>query len=374
MSTVYAVAYSSGALYVSFERALHASHSQLSLLFALTTCLYFLLGAVSGPLADRIGARSLVLIGAVCMGVGLATTADANSLTWVYLTLGGGVGLGVACVYVPMVGSVNAWYERRPNRASAIGRTAAAISLGTLVGAPPLAFLIGRHGWRAALVIVGIAAAALLGLAAQLTHRPPQTHRPARPDWDRVLRRTRHFRCLYASLILMAMPRFFPLTFLIPFAESHRIHGVVAALLVTCMGIGGLASRLAVGRITERFGALATYRWCTAGLAASYLIWLAAPPTMPWLITFALASGASYGGTVASCPLIVAEVYGSATLSPVLGVLLTANGFGALICLVGAGALIDATGYTAAIAAGALLSIASLCAVAPLRAQPAATP
>jgi MFS family permease len=326
---------------------------------------------VSGPLADRIGARWLLLIGAACLGIGLAATAGLGSLIWAYLTLGGGIGLGVACAYVPSVASVGAWYEHRADRASAIGKTAAAVSVGTLVGAPAVAWLISGHGWRTALVIIAVAAAALLGIAAILTRRPPHPPGLVRPDWDRVLKQTRHFRCLYLSLILMAMPRFFPLTFLIPFAESHRIHGVVAALLVTFMGVGGLASRLVVARITERVGAVATYSLCTAGLAGSYLIWLVAPPTMPWLITFALAAGASYGGTVASCPVIVAEAYGSATMSSVLGVLLTANGVGALVCLVGAGALVDATGgYTVAIAVGAVLSIASLCAVIPIRSRP----
>ncbi len=375
ISTVFAVAYSSGALYVSFERAFHASHTQLSLLFALTTCIYFLLGAVSGPLATRIGARSVLLIGALCIGTGTAATAGINSLSWAYLTLGGGIGVGVACAYVPMVASVAAWYEQRPHRASAVGRTAAAVSVGTLAGAPVVAYLISRDGWRAALVITGVGAAGLLGVAAVLTRRPPPTARQTRPDWGLVLRRTRQFRGLYASLILMAMPRFFPLTFLIPFAESHHIHGVVAALLITFMGVGGLGSRLVVGRITERVGAVATYRLCTAGLAGSYAVWLLAPPTMPWLITFALAAGASYGGTVATCPVILAETYGPATMSTVLGVLLTANGIGALICLVGAGALIDATGtYTTAIALGMVLSVASACATMLVRAPTLSIP
>jgi MFS family permease len=84
---------------------------------------------------------------------------------------------------------------------------------------------------------------------------------------------------------------------------------------------------------------------------------------MIWLGVFAVAVGASYGGTVATSPVIVADAYGSAAMSSVLGMLLTANGVGALICLVGAGALIDLTGtYTLAIAAGVLLSLLSLAA------------
>ncbi len=194
---------------MSFERAFHASHTQLEFLFSLTTCAYFLLGAVSGSLADRIGARSVLLLGAASMAVGLIATAGTDSLSWAYLTLGGGVGIGVACVYVPMVGLVGAWYEQRTNRASALGKTAAGVSIGTLVGAPTVAYLVGRNGWRAALVLVGVAAAILLSSAAVLMRRPPQTASRATPDWALILRRTRQFRYLYASLILMSMPRYF---------------------------------------------------------------------------------------------------------------------------------------------------------------------
>jgi hypothetical protein len=58
------------------------------------------------------------------------------------------------------------------------------------------------------------------------------------------------------------------------------------------------------------------------------VIWLVAPSTMAWLTIFALVAGAGYGGTVATCPVIVAETYGSATMATVLGALLTANGSG----------------------------------------------
>ncbi len=368
ISVGYAVAYSSGALYASFERAFHASHSQLAFLFALTTCAYFLLGGVSGWVSDRIGARSIVLIGAVLMSAGLVATAETNALAWAYLTLGGGVGLGVACVYVPLVGLVGAWYDHRPNRAAALGMTAAGVSVGTLVGAPVVAYLVSRLGWMAALVILGVASATLLIGAAAGLRQPVRTVDATTPDWVFVLRRTKPFRCLYASLILMAMPRFFPLTFLIPFAEIHGIHGVTAAVLITFMGVGGLASRLAVSRITVRLGAIITYRLCAAGLVVSYLVWLIAPSTMAWLTTFALAAGASYGGTVATCPVIIAEAYGAASMSTVLGALLTANGIGGLVCLVGAGALIDATGsYTAAIAGGVVLAAGSVCVTLPMR-------
>ncbi len=158
----------------------------------------------------------------------------------------------------------------------------------------------------------------------------------------------------------------FPWTFLIPFAEIHGIHGVDAALLITLMGVGGLASRLAVGRITKRLGSVSTYR--PTGLFGSYLIWVFAPPTIVVLIAFALAAGASYGGTVATCPVMVAEAYGAKSMSTVLGVLLTANGIGGLVCLVGAGALIDATGsFTAAIVVAAVLAAGSVCATLPIQ-------
>ena len=75
------------------------------------------------------------------LAFGLVGTARAGSLGIALGMHGIGVGIGVACAYVPMVALVGAWFERR--RTLALGVAVAGIGVGTLA-LPPAAALIER--------------------------------------------------------------------------------------------------------------------------------------------------------------------------------------------------------------------------------------
>jgi MFS family permease len=77
--------------------------------FLLTSLRFFMLGAASGPAADRLGSRPLVLAGAAAFGLGLAATAVDDRLWIAYLTYG----VGVGCSYVPIIAALAGWSERR---------------------------------------------------------------------------------------------------------------------------------------------------------------------------------------------------------------------------------------------------------------------
>src|SRR5258705_3587917 len=94
-------AYSFSAFVESLQRDFDASRGSVSLVFSLAAFLYFALGIVSGPLADRWGARRLAVLGMILVGAGLALAAAARTIVEVYVAYGLGVGLGVGCSYVP---------------------------------------------------------------------------------------------------------------------------------------------------------------------------------------------------------------------------------------------------------------------------------
>src|SRR5438105_3233768 len=129
-------AYTFSAFVESLQRDFVALRGSVSLVFSLAGFLYFGLGIVSGPLADRWGSRRLAVIGMILTGVGLALAGAARSLTEVYVAYSLGVGLGVGCSYVPVLGAVQRWFARR--RGFASGLAVSGIGLGTLA-MPPLA-------------------------------------------------------------------------------------------------------------------------------------------------------------------------------------------------------------------------------------------
>src|SRR5437764_8586351 len=103
-------AYTFSAFVGSLQQDFAASRGSVSLVFSLAGFLYFALGLLSGPLADRFGSRRLAVIGMVLTGLGLAAAGMARSLIEVYLAYGLGVGLGVGCAYVPAIGAVQRWF------------------------------------------------------------------------------------------------------------------------------------------------------------------------------------------------------------------------------------------------------------------------
>src|SRR5437773_6818745 len=78
-------AYTFSAFLESLQRDFGASRGSVSLVFSLAGFLYFGLGVVSGPLADRFGARPLALVGMMLVGLGLAAASLAQNLIQVYL-------------------------------------------------------------------------------------------------------------------------------------------------------------------------------------------------------------------------------------------------------------------------------------------------
>src|ERR1043165_7582669 len=157
-------AYTFSAFVGSLQRDFGASRGSVSLVFSLAGFLYFALGIVSGPLADRWGSRRLAIIGMVLTGAGLAAASAARSLVEVYVAYGFGVGLGVGCSYVPAVGAVQRWFVRRRGLAS--GLAVSGIGVGTLVMPPLASLLIEVLGWRGAyLALGGLTAVVGAGLA-----------------------------------------------------------------------------------------------------------------------------------------------------------------------------------------------------------------
>src|SRR6266567_5240803 len=174
-------AYTFSAFLESLQRDFGASRGSVSSVFSFAGFLYFGLGIISGPLADRYGSRRLALTGILLIGVGLAAASAARSLVEVYAAYGLGVGLGVGFAYVPAVGAVQRWFLRR--RGFASGLAVSGIGVGTLAMPPLASLLIGTLGWRGAYLTLGALAVVLGGGLAMLIENDPG-HRGLGPDGD----------------------------------------------------------------------------------------------------------------------------------------------------------------------------------------------
>ena len=380
-------AYTFSSFLESLQRDFGASRGSVSLVFSLAGFLYFGLGIVSGPLADRFGSRLLAVAGMLLVGLGLAAASFAQSLMQVYAAYGLGVGLGMGCAYVPAVGAVQRWFLRRRGLAS--GLAVSGIGVGTLAMPPLATMLIAALGWRDAYLALGALAVVLGGGAALLIENDPR-ERGLGPDGDpprsgpqaqvegmsvHEAVRSQRFILLYIACLICSFGVFVPFVHLVPYAGDHGVAASTAVLLLSVIGVGSTAGRFFLGGLADRMGRQTALLAMFAGMAFSLAIWLVSTDAAS-LAGFAFVFGIFYGGWVAVLPAVVMDYFGGRNVSGIIGILYTSVAFGTLIGPSAAGFAFDIThDYTLPILASVSANIvAALIVAAMARNSPAKAP
>jgi MFS family permease len=346
-------AYTFSAFVESLQRDFAASRGSVSLVFSLAGFLYFGMGIVSGPLADRWGSRTLCLIGMLLIGLGLCAASLARTLGEVYWAYGIGIGVGVGCSYVPALGAVQRWFLK--HRGFASGIAVSGIGVGTLVMPPLASLLIRTLGWRHAYLGLGLVATVVgAGMALFIENDPRD--RGLSPDGDslpsgnsieppagfsvREAVRSRRFIGLYAACLTCSFGLFVPFVHLIPYAIDHGVRQSSAVLLLGAIGVGSTAGRFFLGGLADKWGREPALMLMFAGMGVSLLIWVCS--TEWWsLCVFGLVYGVFYGGFVAILPALVMDYFGGRHVSGIIGVLYTSVAFGTLVGPSAAGFVFD---------------------------------
>jgi MFS family permease len=335
-------AYTFSAFVESLQRDFAASRGSVSLVFSLAGFLYFGLGIVSGPLADLWGSRRLAVVGMILVGLGLVAASAARNLTEVYAAYGLGVGLGVGCSYVPVLGAVQRWFVKR--RGFASGLAVSGIGVGTLAMPPLASILIGALGWRETYFVLGCFAV-LVGVGSALLIENDPRDRGLAPDGGllqsdaprvaptgssvREAITSGRFLGLYAACLICSFGLFVPFVHLVPYALDHGVAQSLAVVLLGLIGVGSTAGRFFLGGLADRMGRPRALIVMFAGMALSLVIW-ALSSNFWGLAAFAFAYGVFYGGFVAILPALVMDYFGGRNVSAIIGVLYTSVALGTL--------------------------------------------
>ncbi len=345
LGVIFGVAYSFAAFFEPFVREFDAQRADVSLVFGLCGLVYFALGAFGGMLSDRLGPRVVAGAGMLCIALGLVGASVARSMVEVTLAYGVGVGLGIALVYTPAIGTVQPWFTRR--RGLAAGIASAGIGGGTLVVPLLAAAAIGLWQWRGAMIALA-AGTVLIGFTAALTlKRAPAAARradgtvPGTPLKDALT--SRAFIWMYVMCGFGAFSMFIPFAHLSAAARDLGVPDARAVGLVGLIGIGSLTGRFAIGALADRVGRPITLILAQASLGASFILWGVADGYLAFAL-FALWMGTSYGGIVSLMPALCMDLFGARAVSSIIGTLYSGAAIGNLAGPWLAGRIFDASG------------------------------
>jgi MFS family permease len=311
-----------------------------------------LMSLPAGWLTDRLGVRVTLGGGLLVIGALVVAAAFAHRLP----TLLGALvaaGFGFSVLNPSSGKAVIEWFPPR-GRGLAMGIKQTGLTLGGLTAALTLPPLAQALDWRRALATAGALsiAAAVLVLAVYRTPRSSTEARPA--SWPRlaevgIFMRRPGVIVVFVSGLALSMAQSSVLAYLALYAkETFALSAVAAGQVLALAQLGGTASRLAWGAISDRFfggrrrpGVVVS---ALIGAAAYGLFALGATLPAAAAIPLAVLAGAGAFGWVGLYFALVAEIGGARYAGLLTGVAVAFAWSGVLVGPPVFGLLLEATG------------------------------
>jgi len=261
--------------FLPLKRDLEVSSAAISLLFGAARLEGGIEGPVVGHLIDRFGSRRLIIIGASLAGIGLILLATVHSFLAFFLIYVLVVALGSnAGFFHPVSTAVNKWFIRR--RGIGFSIITASGSIGGMIMAPLLSYIILDFGWRNGAIFAGLIILIVALPSALLLKRSPeemglypdgqpppknpiQGLNPARQEFFEVnftvreALRTLHFWLLMAGISLRLLVTVALNTHFVPILVWKGMSETASAYLVSVSALGSILASLTLGWLGDRW-------------------------------------------------------------------------------------------------------------------------
>jgi MFS family permease len=321
-------------------------------------------GIVMGQVAERIGMRATVMIGAVSIAFGLAISASGS--IWAIL-IGHTVFVGLfgnGALFPPLLVYVSRWFDRRRGTALAL------ISSGQYIAGMgwPTVFerAMAGYGWRATMVGFAVVVLITVPVAALFLQQPPAAPGGFEGGEGGGRRRVLGMRPNTAlALIAIAgfaccIPMSIPQGHLVAFCSDVGIPMAQGAAMLSVLQGSAFLSRILWGWMADRVGGLLTVLVGSACQAVAVSAFMATQNETA-LFAIAAAYGLGFSGIVPAYVMAVRELFPSREASWRVPVVLFVSMGGMAVGTWWAGALFDHFGYYGpAFASGVLFNLANL--------------
>jgi MFS family permease len=344
------------------QEALNTDRSAVSLVIALVWIGTGLGGILMGWLADRIGIRATVAMGACMTAAGLALSSLGS--TWAlfvgHILLGF---LGNSAIHPPLLIYISRWFDRR--RGTAIALISSGQYFAGVVWPALFERAIASIGWQTLMTAYGLLVLATV-LPAALLLRPV----PAAPQYstdataqDRQcggMRPNVVQALMCAAAFCCCIPMALPQAHLVAFCADVGISPTRSATMLSVMLAAAFVARQAWGALADRIGGLGTV---LAGscLQALAIVAFSLTQDEAGLFVVAAAYGLGFAGIIPAYAVAVRDVFPSSEASWRMPLTLFAGMSGMAVGSWFAGVLYDYFGtYAPAFIAGIIFNIANL--------------
>nr|WP_319947242.1 MFS transporter [uncultured Shimia sp.] len=337
--------------------------SEFSLAIAIQNLAWGIGQPIFGALAEKIGDRKAIVIGAFVYALGLvlssfATTPQAHqAYEWL-------IGFGIAGTGFGVILAVVGRASSDENRSMALAIATAAGSAGQIFGAPVSEYMLGFFSWQTTFLVFAAAILSTL-LLLPMMRAPSASKAEIHETLGHILGKA--FRDPSYTLIFLG---FFSCGYQLGFMTAHfpamitemcgaiDPSGVLAsvgvsttsrlgALAISLIGLANIAGTLAAGWAGKRF----PKKYLLAGIYAARTVvagtFILFPITPVTVIIFSIAMGSLWLATVPLTSGLVAHIYGLRYMGTLYGIVFFSHQLGSFLGVWLGGRMYDVFGdYT----------------------------
>ena len=349
----------------------------LALALAVQNLFWGLCLPFAGMLADRLGARPVIVAGALIYAAGLygITIADSSSTMVLFAGMMAGTGIAFSAFSIAMAAMVRVVGPER--RSMTLGLGTAAGSAGQVVFSPLALFFIDSIGWSQALVVLAVFVLSLIPLAYVL---PKSGGASERKLVEQTIGEALSEALSHRGYVLLTLGFFvcgFHVAFITvhfpPYIASLGLSPRVGAWSIALIGLFNIVGSFGAGYIGQRFSK-------KRGLSVIYLLraititcLLVAPKTEFTLLAFASVMGILWLSTVPLTTGILAQVFGVQYMATLFGIVFLSHQLGSFSGIWLGGYIFENTGsYDGVWWAAVLLGLAAALVHWPINEKPLA--
>lgn len=360
----FAVRASFGVFQIPIAQEFNWLRAEFSLAIAIQNLAWGIGQPIFGAMAEKIGDKRAIIIGAIVYAVGLVLSA--NSTTPVehqaYAWL---VGFGIAGTGFGVILAVVGRAASDENRSMTLAIVTAAGSAGQVFGAPVAEWLLTFLTWQSTfLVFAAVVLSLILTLPlmrapamaskAELEESLGQILRKAFKDPSYTLIFLGFFSCGYQLAFITAHFPAFVTEMCGPILAGGVLHNIgitttsaLGAVAISLIGLANIAGTLAAGWAGKRYSKKYLLAGIYAGRTIVAALFIMFPITPLTVILFSVAMGSLWLATVPLTSGLVAHIYGLRYMGTLYGIIFFSHQMGSFLGVWLGGRMYDAFGsYT----------------------------